>query len=130
MPPDAVDLQELAASARDGLQAAADEAALEAWRVVYLGRKGRLTLVLRSLGELPIEERKRLGAEANRLREELEVALDAKRSDLQDSGFALDRTNAENRRTLRWGLRLVRRIVQMPLGLRLSHCECFVFHCG
>jgi phenylalanyl-tRNA synthetase alpha chain len=88
MPPDSVDLRELASSARGGLQAAADEAALEAWRVAYLGRKGRLTLVLRSLGELPIEERKRLGAEANRLREELEAGLDARRSDLQDRRLA------------------------------------------
>ena len=77
-----VDLPSLASSARAGLSAAQDEAALEAWRIAYLGRKGRLTLVLRQLGELPIEERRRVGAEANRLKDELESVLEARRQEL------------------------------------------------
>lgn len=39
---------------------------LEAIRVRYLGRKGRLTGILRGLKELRLEERPRIGAEANR----------------------------------------------------------------
>jgi len=82
MATETVDLPSLASSARAELSAAQDDAALEAWRIAFLGRKGRLTLVLRQLGELPIEERRRLGAEANRLKEELESALEAKRQEL------------------------------------------------
>ena len=78
-----VDLHELASSAREELADAGDEAALEKWRIAYLGRKGRLPLVLRGLGELPLEERRRLGGEANQLRQELESALETKREGLK-----------------------------------------------
>ena len=84
------DLAALASAARTELEAAADEIALEGWRVAYLGRKGRLTLELRRLGELPLEERKRAGAEANRLKQELEAALEAKRGALAGSAPAAD----------------------------------------
>src|SRR3989304_2798212 len=83
-----VDLPSLASSARADLSAAQDEAALEAWRIAYLGRKGRLTLVLRPLGAAPPEERRRLGAEANRLKDELESALEAKRQELAERRLA------------------------------------------
>ena len=84
MAKEAIDLEELSSGARAELDAAGDEAALEAWRIAYLGRKGRLTSVLRRLGELPIEERRRLGGEANRLKQELESALETKRQELRD----------------------------------------------
>ncbi len=41
---------------------------LEAVRVKYLGRKGVLTGFLRAIGQVPTEERQRLGAESNRLK--------------------------------------------------------------
>ena len=83
MTSEAEELRELASGARAELAAASDEAALETWRIAYLGRKGRLTLVLRRLSELPLEERRRLGKEANPLRQELESALEEKRQELQ-----------------------------------------------
>ncbi len=46
--------------------------ALESWRVHYLGRKGELTLILRSLAGLPPEERKIVGTQANRTKAVLE----------------------------------------------------------
>jgi len=83
-----MDLKRLAAEARAALDAARDEQALEAWRVAYLGRKGRLTLVLRGLAELPVEERKTLGAEANNLKSALEAALELRRDQLQQERLA------------------------------------------
>ena len=50
------------------LRAAADQRALDSWRVEYLGRKGRLTGVLRGLAERSIDERKALGAASNELK--------------------------------------------------------------
>ena len=88
MTTEAIDLSELATKARGALDAAGDEAALEAWRVAYLGRKGELTQVLRRLGELPLAERRRLGAEANRLKQELESALEARREGLKQGRSA------------------------------------------
>ena len=56
---------------------------LEAEHVAVLGRKsGELTALLKSLATLPIEERKAVGAEANRLRAEFEAAFEARRAAL------------------------------------------------
>ncbi len=49
---------------------------LEALRVRYLGRKGKLTQVLRSLASLPPEERRTLGKDANLAKELLEAYLE------------------------------------------------------
>ena len=49
---------------------------LEHLRVKYLGRKGALTGILRSLGKLDPEVRRNVGQEANRAKEALEAALD------------------------------------------------------
>ena len=75
MSSDPAKLKSIEIQARKELATAADEAALEGWRVAYLGRSGRLTRILRSLGSLPPEERRRVGAAANRLKLELEAAL-------------------------------------------------------
>jgi len=48
---------------------------VEQLRVKYLGRKGRLTLILRGLKDLPPEERKLVGRKANQAKEALEAAL-------------------------------------------------------
>ena len=61
----ALNLRELQEQALRELADISDNEGLEAWRVRYLGRKGALTQVLRSLASLPLEERKALGAEAN-----------------------------------------------------------------
>ena len=70
------------------LRAAADQRALDSWRVEYLGRKGRLTGVLRGLAELSIDERKALGAASNELKAELEAAFEARSEDLRRAAIA------------------------------------------
>ena len=69
-------VEELKIDATSALRSADSRDQLEAWRVEYLGRKGRLTSVLRGLGSLDIEQRKVVGASANRLRAELESLFD------------------------------------------------------
>ncbi len=75
-------LRRMEARATADLDGATDEAALEAWRVAYLGRRGQLTAVLRGLGSLPADERRQVGAAANRLKGILEEALEARRRDM------------------------------------------------
>lgn len=70
------------------LRAAADQPALDAWRVDYLGRKGRLTGVLRGLAERSIDERKALGAASNALKAELEAAFEARSEELRRAAVA------------------------------------------
>ncbi|OIQ61199.1 phenylalanine--tRNA ligase alpha subunit [Moorella thermoacetica] len=62
--------------------AATSSEELEALRVLYLGKKGELTRVLRGMGKLPPEERPRVGQMANKVREELEGALKEHRENL------------------------------------------------
>ncbi|MCH7835554.1 MAG: phenylalanine--tRNA ligase subunit alpha [Chloroflexi bacterium] len=82
MPSDNESLEEIESQALSDLGAVADGDALERWRVAYLGRRGRLTRVLRGLADLPLEERKRVGDKANRLKQELEGAVREKRARL------------------------------------------------
>jgi phenylalanyl-tRNA synthetase alpha chain len=82
----------------DGLAAVAsatDIEALEAAEIAYLGRKGELRIVLAGIGQLPAEDRPRVGAVGNRVREALETAIAARRSDL--GSVALDARLAAER---------------------------------
>jgi phenylalanyl-tRNA synthetase alpha chain len=65
-------VEDLKHAAVAALDSADSSEQLEAWRVEFTGRKGRLTSLLRGLGSLDMEDRKVVGAAANRLRGELE----------------------------------------------------------
>ncbi|MEE9284576.1 MAG: phenylalanine--tRNA ligase subunit alpha [Dehalococcoidia bacterium] len=81
-------LNELRQKALDALRQVASPRELEAWRVAYLGRKGPLTRMLRSLGGLPVEERRAVGARANELKSLLESSLEEKSAELQAAAAA------------------------------------------
>jgi phenylalanyl-tRNA synthetase alpha chain len=72
------ELEELLATALMELEAVIRDKDLEAWRVRYLGKKSQLTNILRGLAKLPMEERKRVGALANRIKAELESSYEQK----------------------------------------------------
>ena len=82
---DATDAAALEESALAALAAASDAAAVETWRVEWLGRKGRMTGVMRGVRDLPPEQRPQAGAAANRLKAALQQAHDARLAALQDS---------------------------------------------
>lgn len=77
------DLGNLKAEALQRIQSASTTAELEDIRIHYLGRKGALTLVLRSLGEIPPEQRRQLGPQANSLKELLERSLEGRKQTLE-----------------------------------------------
>ncbi len=80
-------LDALEREARDRVAGAEDSAALEALRVELLGRKeGRLTGVLRRLGEMPPEERPAVGKRANEVKEAVVALLEARESELASGG--------------------------------------------
>ncbi len=87
-------IAELAERARDDLSTTSDLEALEAWRLKYLGRRGELTQVLRSIGQLSDAERRATGQAANKARDELNEALETRQQQLQPatSGDAVDVT--------------------------------------
>jgi phenylalanyl-tRNA synthetase alpha chain len=69
------ELEQLRHDAEAGLAQAQSSEATRAWHSEFLGRKGRLTGILRSLGALPKEERRPVGEAANSVKEALEQAL-------------------------------------------------------
>ncbi|HJW22857.1 MAG TPA: phenylalanine--tRNA ligase subunit alpha [Candidatus Limnocylindrales bacterium] len=73
------DLQALADEAAGSIAAATDVAALDALEVDVLGKKGRLTSVLRGIGGLPAEDRPTVGSVANTVRAGIEAGLAARR---------------------------------------------------
>ncbi len=76
-------VEELASKALDELAKVTGVDQLEAWRISYLGRKGSLIQILRSLSSVPLEERRLVGARANQLKTSLEIAFDEKKSRLE-----------------------------------------------
>jgi len=72
-------------TALQAIHHASDTEELERLRVQYLGRKGALTGILRGLGGLDPEDRRRLGQEANRAKEALEEALEEARRALKEA---------------------------------------------
>lgn len=65
------------------IAACADEHALDAVRVHYLGRKGRLTLVMRGIGELSPEERPAVGKAAGAAKAAVTQALEGRLAELK-----------------------------------------------
>ncbi len=86
-------VQQLRGDALRSLAACADQRALDDWRIEHLGRKGRLTGVLRGLSGLSIDEKKSVGAAANALKLELEAAHDARAAELRRAALAATLTS-------------------------------------
>ena len=82
-------LEELKRKAWEELEAVADIRALESWRVCYLGKKSQLMATLRSLAELPLDERKAVGARANEVKASLEEGLKHREQLLREAKLAV-----------------------------------------
>jgi phenylalanyl-tRNA synthetase alpha chain len=81
------DLETLRDDALGSIAATSDVAALEALEVDILGKKGRLTTVLRGIGALPSDDRPRVGAVANAVRGAIEAALTERGADLRGAAL-------------------------------------------
>ena len=79
------EVEQIESSALEELDYVSGPDALEEWRVAYLGRRGRLTQVLRSLGGLAPEERGAVGAAANVVKATLERLLAERRRSARKS---------------------------------------------
>ena len=73
------ELRKISTEAQAEIAAASSEAELEAARVKYSGKKGRLTAILRGMGALDPDARREVGELANTVRGELEAAIAAAR---------------------------------------------------
>ena len=72
----ATDFDRIQEDALGALAAAADSAALEKWRIAFLGRSAPVMAALGTLGALPKEERKAFGQRGNQVKQALERAFE------------------------------------------------------
>ena len=78
-------IEELARGALEELHKINTLESLEEWRVAYLGRRGRLTLLLRGLSQLALEERRVAGRHANQVKGDLEAGLESRSQEISES---------------------------------------------
>ncbi|CAN5468684.1 phenylalanine--tRNA ligase subunit alpha [soil metagenome] len=83
MPDAPARLQEIRGEGEAAIASAGTAAELEELRVRLLGRKSELTGMLRSIGELPPEQRGPVGKGANEVKNALESRLEARTADLE-----------------------------------------------
>jgi len=90
------EIEQVQSTAAAELQAASDPAALEAWRIAYLGSSGRLKSFMEGLKSLPKEQKPAVGQRLNALKKSLEEAYRARQAELGASrapaGPAIDVT--------------------------------------
>ena len=81
------DLDTLRQTWLDRVATATDAPALEDVRVAALGKKGEISLKMRELGKMSPEERQTAGAALNRLKDEIDAALRARKTGLEDAAL-------------------------------------------
>lgn len=77
------ELDTLGAEATAAIEAASSEDELRELEIRYLGRKSRLTEILRGLRDLPDAEKRVVGPAGNRLRESLRTLVEGRRAALE-----------------------------------------------
>ncbi len=81
-------LNALSQEATHALQQANTLDELEQLRIDFLGKKGKLSTILREMGKLPPDERSRIGALANTIKETLQTGLDDRKQALAEAELA------------------------------------------
>jgi len=81
------DLMEICNQAESKIEASVDEAALDLVRVEFLGKKGRLTDLLKGLGKLSAEERPAAGAEINKAKQQVQQAIAERKDTLAEAAI-------------------------------------------
>ena len=88
-PPTAQSIDEIIRAALAELESLENLEVVDQWRVSYLGRRGSLTTVLRSLSSLEVEERRTIGALANQAKNTLEERLEERVRQINEAALSL-----------------------------------------
>lgn len=81
------DPNSLLAEALQAIDNSSDEKSLEALRVHYLGKKGSLTALLKSLGQLPAEERPAAGELINIAKQKVQQSIETRKASLVEDSL-------------------------------------------
>lgn len=76
-------LQTLAQTAEKAIASVDNLGKLEELRILYLGKKGQLSQILREMGKLSAEDRPRIGAVANDIKDKIQALLTLQQETLQ-----------------------------------------------
>lgn len=81
------ELQELEVQASEAIRQSPSLATLEELRVSFLGKRGKITDLLKGLGKLPAEERPLAGARINEVKEKLQRQIADKKTNLETAAL-------------------------------------------
>jgi len=81
-----MDIKDILQLAKDQINKASSLEEIEKARLEFLGRKGKLTEILRGLAKMSLEQKKKIGGEANLAREDIELLLKNKAKELRAAG--------------------------------------------
>jgi len=90
-----MEIEELKNRATKELAKVKTSADLDNFQNKYLSRKGEVSNILRSLKDLSIEERKKIGPEANQLRKDLEEMFEKTKKSTQDARHETQNTKLD-----------------------------------
>ena len=82
-----LDLNPLIESALSMISAATSPTELDAVRVEFMGKKGKLTAQLKAIGSLPVSEKPAAGAMINEAKKRLQGAMDARKDELDNAAL-------------------------------------------
>ena len=82
------DTESLLAEALQAVNDSRDGQSLDAIRVNYLGKKGSITALLKSLGQLPPQERPAAGESINLAKRKIQEAIELRKASLLDENLA------------------------------------------
>jgi len=85
-----LDLQPLLESALSAIDAASKPAELDAVRVEFMGKKGKITAQLKAIGSLPVAEKPAAGAKINDVKIQIQQAIDARRGVLDQQTLSAE----------------------------------------
>ncbi|MDB2596472.1 phenylalanine--tRNA ligase subunit alpha [Pseudomonadales bacterium] len=83
-----MDIENILKCGREATEKAADLRALDDVRVAYLGKKGELTSLLKSLGQVDADERPKVGAKINEAKVALQEDLAARKDTLEQTALS------------------------------------------
>ena len=94
-PPTEQTITDITNTASEELDSLQDLEAIDQWRVLYLGRRGTLTTLLRGLASLEVDQRRTIGALANQAKNTLEERLEVRVRQISEE--ALTRSASRDR---------------------------------
>ncbi len=82
-----MDIKQIKKQALDELAKIRTSADLEQYRIKYLGRRGEVSDILKSLKDLTMAKKRKIGAEANQMKIDLVEAFERKNREIQDGKY-------------------------------------------